>query len=221
MTTKIYDYILALSDFLKEKDVQSTNQSRQDLMNCLKDLIPLWLEFKENLRVTSIYCIMYLEIVQIVLRYVRSEGIGARLEHIEEIQNMLPFSCKHSKDLACLALYLKEMRDLPQTHPEVYNEFINGNHTIRHKQNKANGVWNDLALEQIYNKEDENNFSQRINTNSVARDKYIKTDPFLTNVSGCVKDMASMGPQMSCHHGKSKAGQSTFGFGRNYEREDL
>ena len=32
----------------------------------------------------------------------------------------------------------------------------------------------------------------------------IKTAPFLTNLSGCVKDMASVGPEMSCHHGKSK-----------------
>ena len=45
------------------------------------------------------------------------------------------------------------MRDLPQTHPEVHNEFINGNFTIRLKQGKADGVWSDLALEQIYHKE--------------------------------------------------------------------
>ena len=55
--------------------------------------------------------------------------------------------------MACLPLYRKEMRDLPQTHSEVLNEFINGNFTIRLKQGKADGVWSDLALEQIYDKE--------------------------------------------------------------------
>ena len=50
------------------------------------------------------------------------------------------------------------MRDLPQKHSEVYNEFINGNYTIRHKQSKANGVWSDLALEQIYNKQGKTTF---------------------------------------------------------------
>ena len=34
----MYDHVLALSDSLKEKDVQSTSQSCQDIMNCLKDL---------------------------------------------------------------------------------------------------------------------------------------------------------------------------------------
>ena len=38
----MYDHLVALSDSLKEKYVQSTSQGRQDIMNCLKDLIPLW-----------------------------------------------------------------------------------------------------------------------------------------------------------------------------------
>ena len=37
----MYDHVLSLSDSLKEKDAQSTSQSRQDIMNYLKDLIPL------------------------------------------------------------------------------------------------------------------------------------------------------------------------------------
>ena len=40
--------------------------------------------------------------------------------------------------MACLPLYRKEMQNLPQTHPEVYNEFINGNFTIQLKQGKEN-----------------------------------------------------------------------------------
>ena len=57
------------------------------------------------------------------------ERTGAWLGHFEEIQNMFPFvvAAKHTKYMACLPLYRKEMRDLPQTHPEVYNEFIKAN----------------------------------------------------------------------------------------------
>ena len=109
----MYDHVLALSDSLKEKDVQSTSQSRQDIMNCLKDLIPLWLGSEENRGVTARYRIMYQEMVQIVLHYVLSERISAWLEHIEEIQNMLPFvaAAKHTKYMACLPLYRKEMHE--------------------------------------------------------------------------------------------------------------
>ena len=68
--TNIYDHVIALSGSLKEKDFQSTNQSHQDIMNCLKDLIHLWLEFEESLGVTARYWNMKLEMVQIVLHYV-------------------------------------------------------------------------------------------------------------------------------------------------------
>ena len=65
---------------------------------------------------------------------------------------------QNTKYMACLLWYHKEMRDLPQTHLEVYNEFINGNFTIRLKQGKADGVWSDLALEQIYHKKGKTTF---------------------------------------------------------------
>ena len=65
---------------------------------------------------------------------------------------------QNTKYMACLPLYDKEMRDLPQTHPEVHNEFMNGNFTIQLKQGKADGVWSYLVLEQIYNKEGKTSF---------------------------------------------------------------
>ena len=60
------------------------------------------------------------------------------------------------------------MRDLHQTHPKVYNEFINGNFTIWHKQGKANGVWIDLALEPTYNKEGKTTFLNGVIQNNAA-----------------------------------------------------
>ena len=51
-------------------------------------------------------------------------------------------SCKALKVHGKLGLVSKETRG--------YNEFINGNYTIRHKQGEASGVWSDLASEQTY-----------------------------------------------------------------------
>ena len=123
------------------------------------------------MRVTARYWVMYLEMVQLVLRYVLSERIGAWLGHIEEIQNMLLFvvAAKHTKYMAFLPLYRNEIKDLPQTHPEVYNEFINGNFTVQLKQGKADGVWSDLALEQTYHKEGKTTFLKGVTQNNPAR----------------------------------------------------
>ena len=131
-----------------------------------------------------------------------------------------PLWLQNTKYMACLPLYLKEMRDLPQTHCEVYDEFINGNFTYQHKQGKANGVWSDLVLEQTYNKQGKTTFLKRVTQNNAAREKYIKTAPLLTNVSGCVKDMPSMGPECRVIMASQKAGQRRFRISRNYEREN-
>ena len=66
MLTRMTMYILALSDSLKEKDVQSTDQSCPDIMNCLKDLIPLMVRIR---REPGINCK--------ILDYVHREGANS------------------------------------------------------------------------------------------------------------------------------------------------
>ena len=135
---------------------------------------------------------MCLEMVQIVLHYVLSERIGAWLGHIEKIQNMLPFVAaeKHTKYMACLPLYRKEMRDLPQTHPEVHNEVIDGNFTIQLKQGKANDVWSDPASEQIYHKEGKTTFLKGVTQNNAARKSIPRQQAWVLKcrvISACFK----------------------------------
>ena len=68
--------------------------------------------------------------------------------------------------MTCLPLYRKEMRDLPQIHPEVYNEFMNGNF---HSSAQARLADADLTLEQIYHKEGKTTFLQGVTQKNAAR----------------------------------------------------
>ena len=45
-------------------------------------------------------------------------------------------------------LYLQQMNKLPETHPYLYNEFVNGNHTAQRTKWNWTGIWTDLAIEQ-------------------------------------------------------------------------
>ena len=45
-------------------------------------------------------------------------------------------------------LYLQQMNKLPETHPCLYNEFVNGNHTAQRTKWNWTGIWTDLAIEQ-------------------------------------------------------------------------
>ncbi|KAG1673796.1 hypothetical protein GQR58_015406 [Nymphon striatum] len=57
----------------------------------------------------------------------------------------------HSKYISCLPIYLNEMQKLPETAPEVHEEFAAGKFTVHQTAGDFNGVWTDLALEQTYN----------------------------------------------------------------------
>ena len=108
------------------------------------------------------------------------------MEHLTEIQHMLPYivAAKHTNYMSCLPLYLKEMRDLEEKHPAIYNDFNRGRFAVHRTEGRFNGIWTDMALEHPYNKEGKTSFVKGISQNPGARDKYIKSVPLLSHVSG-------------------------------------
>ena len=140
--TNLNDLILSLSDSLKYKDAYLTKQNCQNIKKELKGLDPLWLEFVESLGITGKYYIMFIEIAQIMKRYVNAERIGDWDGRLVETENMMPYiiSAKHRNYTPWLPLYLKDMRALSQSHPDVHAQFKAGNFTVRLKPGKANGV---------------------------------------------------------------------------------
>ena len=142
LLTNLNDLILSLSDSLKYKDAYLTKQKCQNIKKELKGLDPLWLEFVESLGITGKYYIMFIEIAQIMKRYVNAERIGDWDGRLVETENMMPYiiSAKHRNYTPWLPLYLKDMRALSQSHPDVNAQFKAGNFTVRLKPGKANGV---------------------------------------------------------------------------------
>lgn len=50
-----------------------------------------------------------------------------------------------------LPVYLSDMNMLETSHPEVYKEFIDGNHSVSHSKQPFAQVWTDMTLEQSIN----------------------------------------------------------------------
>ena len=66
---------------------------------------------------------------------------------------MLPhfFAMNRQNYARYLPVYLADMQQLELTHPDVYNEFAAGNHTISHSGQPFLQVSTDMALEQSIN----------------------------------------------------------------------
>ena len=196
-----------LYESLLNKDPASALNSCTDVKATLEEIISIWKEFIDSLGVTAKYWLMYVDMVSILKRFIKAERAGKWMEHLAAIQHMLPYivAAKHTNYMSCLPLYLKEMRDLEEKHPAVYNNFIRGRFTVHRTEGRFNGVWTDMALEQTYNKEGKTSLVKGISQNPGAREKYIKSAPFLSHVSESVKAMAQLENKRtsSHHHGAS------------------
>ena len=52
-----------------------------------------------------------------------------------------------------MTIYISDMQLLPETAPEVYEEFQNGNFHVSRSGSRFTGVWTDMALEQSVNRD--------------------------------------------------------------------
>ena len=68
---------------------------------------------------------------------------------------MIPFFLRANRlYFACWAtVYLADMRRLPDTSPDVYREFCDGNHPVKISKSTFNQVWGDQALVQTADRE--------------------------------------------------------------------
>ena len=125
------DSLDKLYESLLHKDPASALNSCTALKATLEEIISIWKEFIDSLGVTAKYWLIYVDMVSILKRFIKADRAGHLLEHLAEIQHMLPYivATKHTNHMSCLPLYLKEMRDLEEKHPAVYNNFIRGRFT--------------------------------------------------------------------------------------------
>ena len=140
---------------------------------------------------TSKLWLMYLEMMDIVRRYIYTERSGDWALHLATVEEMLPYlvSAGHTKYTACVPQYIIAMNSLPAS---VALEFQMRNFTVRRKEGKFNGVWTDMALEQTFNKDAKTKLFSGITKNKAAVAKYLKVLPVITAISEETLQMAHM-----------------------------
>ena len=159
-------------------------------------------EFEEYLSPTARFWCMYINMTQILRRYIQAERSGNWGNHLIEVQNMIPYmvSAGHRNYAFCLPLRL---RGLAESAPDVHTEFINGNFCVHRTTGTFNGIWVDLAHEQTYNRDGKTSLMNGISQNPAAREKYLKTAPFLNAISQQIEDMLHTPGSVSSHHRES------------------
>ena len=91
----------------------------------------------------------YMKMVEILLDFIRANRDGDWSLHLSSFAAMLPWMTiyDHTNYARWGPVYLAEMKGLEISHPELYEEFMEGNFVVKRKDGRFNQVPIDQATE--------------------------------------------------------------------------
>jgi len=98
---------------------------------------------------TAQLLIQYMEMVDMVRWFLRSESKSDWLLNLQTLYRMLPYMAAsgHILYTKSLHIHLQLMGKLPYEHPEVYKRFFQGLHVVRRSNRFWAGLSTDLVIE--------------------------------------------------------------------------
>ncbi|PIK60573.1 hypothetical protein BSL78_02509 [Apostichopus japonicus] len=99
---------------------------------------------------TAILWFQYMDMVNILQRFLKAERTGNWGLHLQTVHDMLPYfaASGHALYAKCAYVYLQTMLNLPETHPDVYRKFQEGL-VVRRSDRFWAGLSSDLIIEQV------------------------------------------------------------------------
>lgn len=100
---------------------------------------------------TSAFWLNYINYVHIIQEFIRAERTDDWNLHLSVTKAMLNLyaATGHNNYAKSCRLYLQSIASLKERHPETCKQFLQGNHTVKRTLKSWNGIWTDLAIEQI------------------------------------------------------------------------
>ena len=100
---------------------------------------------------TSVLWLQYIEMINILCRFIRAERTGDYQLHQQSLREMLPYfaASGHHLYLKSLYVYLQTMSELPTTNQHLHEKFMEGYHVIRRSDRFWGGLSSDLVIEQV------------------------------------------------------------------------
>ena len=136
---------------LVEGTVNVEDVCESDVLNRIKDRLHKHaVSAKMSSRTGSLW-VQYMGMVDILRKYIRAECTGNWTLHLQTIQNMLPYlaASGHNLYTKSARVYLQQMANLKEEHPDVHQCFEDGLHVIRRSDRLWAGLSSDLIIEQV------------------------------------------------------------------------
>ena len=144
------DELAALHKNLMEGSVSAEEFCQADVLTSIKELLRAKTESLKSYRTATLW-LQYMEMVDILRKFVRAERIGNWALHLEAVSEMLPYLAASGHNLYTKSahLYVQRMSKLKDEHPDVYQRFEEGFHDVRRSDRLWAGLSVDLTIEQV------------------------------------------------------------------------
>ena len=119
----MYCFLILVEDS-KAKIEEAHKIIESDILKVIKDCVnSKRLLVKEGSRTASLW-LQYMRMVDILHQFIKAERIGNWELHLQTVKEMLPYlaAAGHNLYVKSARMYLQTMADLPNQHPDVYQE---------------------------------------------------------------------------------------------------
>lgn len=139
-----------LYDALMSGDQTVSDIESSKVMDVIGDKINQVIDTMRDQRTARLW-LQYMEMVDILRHFLKSERTGDWILHLQTLRAMLPYlaASGHNHYTKCLHIYLQLMADLPKDHPEVHQKFLQGFQVVRRSDRYWAGLSTDLVIENV------------------------------------------------------------------------
>ncbi|KAK3724019.1 hypothetical protein QZH41_000590 [Actinostola sp. cb2023] len=135
---------------------ENVSQNLESMVTELKPLMEQFEAFRQEQKSKSkmfAFWDEYICMVIILLQFIKAERSADWSLHLAATTAMVPYFYAHDRPnySRWLPVYLADMAQLEQKHPEVYRQFMEGEHAVSRSSQPFAKVWTDMALEQSIN----------------------------------------------------------------------
>ena len=125
--------------FLESKTMLDINSAFEDIASTLATqsrTAKLWL--------------LYLHYISVLKKFIFAETTSNWHLHLESAVDMLTLfaATGHNKYATSARFYVQQMKSLQQDHPWLFQQFTNGEHSVKRSRHSWAGLWSDLVIEQ-------------------------------------------------------------------------
>ena len=139
-----------LYDSLMKGEASTEDILSAPVLDSVRDIMNVARQSMKDLHTAQLW-LQYMDTIDILRTFLRSERTGDWRMHVHALHDMLPYlaAAGHNLYTKSIYVYLQRLAQLSIQHPDVHHQFQNGYHVVRRSDQYWAGLSTDLLIEQV------------------------------------------------------------------------